>query len=270
MKQFVLTLMAAAVMSVPAAAQSKVLNLSTSASVLPIEQLQDAVKPVQLSRYLFAGYNTICLPMDVDAEQMRQAAGEVRLERLAAVSQEGATVAMYFVDCTAEGIKAGQPYLIYSPKTQYMRVKSDGTNGLSTALTTVRMSDSQGNRVAFASSWESRQQDGLYGIPAQQPTTPLQSVLVRTTGDKTFLPTRCGFAWEQQSPTASNLVIKHISDLSELGDATAIKAVVGTGEPVDVFDLNGRVVKRQAQGADALKGLSSGVYVVGGEKVVVK
>lgn len=256
MKHFTLALMAAAALSTTAIAQNKVTTLTANATRLNVEMVQQTDQTVQLSRYLFAGYNTMCLPMSVSAEQLAQAG--VTVERLAAIAQEGSTLNLYFVDCTAEGIQAGLPYLVYSQKAQSLRVRNTDATSINTVLQTVRMNDGQGNQVSFSSSWESLEQVGRYGIPAQQAAYPLESVLVRTEADKTFLPTRCGFTWETQSPTAQDLRIQHVT----MADVTAIKGVDNGKLDIDnVYDLNGRRVTDMAR---------PGVYVVNGEKVVVK
>ena len=256
MKHFTLALMAAAALSTAAIAQNKVTTLSANTTSLNVEMVQQTDQTVQVSRYLFAGYNTMCLPMSVSAEQLAQAG--VTVERLAAIAQEGSTLNLYFVDCTAEGMEAGLPYLVYSQKAQSLRVRNTDAASINTVLQTVRMNDNQGNQVSFSSSWESLEQVGRYGIPAQQAAYPLESVLVRTEADKTFLPTRCGFTWETQSPTAQELRIQHVT----MADVTAINSTL-MNERVngEVYDLNGRRVTDMPR---------PGVYVVNGEKVVVK
>ena len=256
MKHFALTLFAAAALCLPAAAQRSASTLTTSAQKLNVEQLQNAAQDVQLTRYLFAGYNTLCLPMTLSSEQLAATSKDLTVERLVAIKQEGNVLNLYFVDCTAEGIQAGMPYLVYSPTAQTLRAHSDNAMAIDDALKAVRMSDDQGNTVTFSSSWEAIAKEGRYGIPAQQDVTPLQSVLVRTEGDKTFLPTRCGFSWDQQSAQASELRIFHAASM---GEVTAIKGVENSQATVDTYDLSGRKVN----GAH-----KKGIYVVGGEKVI--
>ena len=268
MKKFVLALVAAATLCLPAAAQkiNRVRNIYATSAQLNMEMIQNTEQTVQLNRYLFAGYNTLCLPMTLTAEQLSAAAADIRIERLAGVKEEGGQLCLYFIDCTAEGIEAGMPYLVFSPTKQYLRVKNTDNEGIDTELKTVRMNDGQGNQVSFGSSWESVQKDGRYGIPAKQNVEILESVLIRTEGDKMFLPTRCGFTWEQQAPTASELVIKHVADLTAL-ETNAIRGI-GQSDRVDVYDLKGNLVKRQA-----LRGnmqLPRGIYIIGGEKVTVQ
>ena len=124
MKKLTLTLLAVATMCGTAMAQPKVKSLSTSTTKLAVEQLQVAEQTTLVNRILYAGYNSICLPMTLTADQLQLAARDVRVERLAGIRQEGSTVCLYFVDCTADGIEAGAPYLIYSPTSQYLQVKN--------------------------------------------------------------------------------------------------------------------------------------------------
>ena len=120
------------------------------------------------------------------------------------------------------------------------------------------MDDGKGNQVSFSSSWTSRQKNGLYGIPAKQNVEILESVLVRTTEELSFLPTRCGFSWEQQAPSAEKLEIVHVSP----ADVTAIKELKQKGTTDNrYYDLNGRNINKPSQ---------KGVYIHEGKQVIVK
>ena len=259
MKQILLAMMAVAMLNVQTAtAQKRVKNLYTETQTLKVEQLQDTATPVQMNRYLYAGYNTLCLPVTLSAEQLAATAKDIRVERLEAIRQEGSTLRLYFVDCTSEGIEAGVPYLLFSPTRQYLKVKNTDANLINPDIHVVRMDDGQGNRVTFSSSWNMRQKDGLYGIPAKQNVEILESVLVRTTGEQAFLPTRCGFSWEQQSPTAQTLEIVHASR----ADVTGINDVKQNATNDNrYYDLNGRTTATPSQ---------KGVYIHNGKQVVVK
>ena len=254
MKHTFIALLASAI-CLTASAQVK--YVSTNTTKLNVEQLQDQSKAAQVSRYFFAGYNTLCLPMSMSAEQLSEAAPGVTVERLTAIGQEGNVLNLYFTDCTASGIEAGVPYLVYSPKEQTLRFKNTDAMTLSTELKAVRMIDGQGNQVTFSSSWEAMTKEGRYGIPAQQNVYPLESVLVRTEGDKTFLPTRCGFSWDEQSSTANELQIKHVAQR----EATAIAGIEVEKTTGEAYDLNGRKMSGQ---------MKKGIYVIDGEKRVVK
>ena len=267
MKHFTLILMAVATICTQSFAQTRVRNIYADVKSLNVELLQNTDQTVQLNRHLFAGYNTLCMPMSMSAEQVSNAASDVRVERFVGIGQEGNTLYLYFMDCTDEGIQAGYPYLVYSPKTQYFRVKNTEAASISTELKNLTLSDMAGNRVTFGSSWQSLLKDGRYGIPAQQDVTPLESVLVRTEGDKTFLPTRCGFTWDKQSDTANDLQIKHISSMSEISGINSLTTNEGN---LNVYDLKGTLIKKQVVGRDACNTLPAGVYIIGGEKVTVK
>ena len=259
MKQIVLAMMAVAMLNVQTAtAQKRVKNLYTETQTLKVEQMQNIATPVQMNRYLYAGYNTLCLPMTLNAEQLAATAKDIRVERLEAIRQEGSTLQLLFVDCTSEGIEAGVPYLIFSPTRQYLKVKNTDSDLINTDIHAVRMDDGQGNRVTFSSSWNMRQKDGLYGIPAKQNVEILESVLVRTTGEQSFLPTRCGFSWDQQAPTAQTLEIVH----TNRAGITGIKDVKQNATSDNrYYDLNGRNTATPSQ---------KGIYIHNGKQVVVK
>ena len=247
-------------------AQNKVLKLSAETSKLNVAQVSDAEGEVQMSRYLFAGYNTLCLPMSVSAEQLKEQLPGIKLERLGAIRQEGSTLCLYFVDCTNEGVEAGMPYLVFSPQKKYLRVNNNGARRVAADATTIRMADGNGNQIAFGSSWTTRLKEGLYGIPAQQNREVLESVLIRTTADQAFRPTRCSFNWESQSTNASRLEIRHVSTLN---DVTALKSLNTADALVDVYDLKGNVLLKQVKLSDAKSSLPAGIYVIGGEKVTI-
>ena len=118
------------------------------------------------------------------------------------------------------------------------------------------MTDGQGNQVAFGSSWELRSKEGLYGIPAKQNVAVLESILMRTTAEQSFLPTRCGFNWEMQSASASNIEIKHITE----SEATAIneKVTVKGNTSSAMYNLNGV----------RTNGTKKGIYIQNGKKVI--
>ncbi|MBR4644658.1 MAG: hypothetical protein IKO73_05835 [Bacteroidaceae bacterium] len=267
MKHFTLALVAVAAFCSQSFSQNRVKNLYTSGTTLNVSLLNDKVQPIQINRTLFAGYNSICLPMSLSAEQLQAAAKNVQVERLISIGQEGSTLNLYFLDCTNEGIEAGVPYLIYSPTFQTLRANSTDAEGVSTALKCVTKTDAEGNQITFGSSWESIQVEGRYGIPAMQETDELQSILICTSGDKTFLPTRCGFTWDAKSVTAQTLEIKHITDLA--GEETCIKELQAQNAVVDIYNTQGAKVQSNANINKAMQTLPNGIYVIKGLKVAV-
>lgn len=253
MKQLVLAMMMATAVCTTAFAQNKVKNVYANSSKLDVEMLQSSDQTVQLNRYFFAGYNTLCLPMSVTADQL----GDIKVERFQGIRQEGNVLNLYFVECTNDGIQAGVPYLVYSPKSQYFRVKTSEAMNINSQLKTIRMSDNNGNVVSFGSGWETIMKDGRYGIPAQQNVTPLEAVLVKTTADKEFLPTRCGFSWVSQNSSAKELRIVHLA----ASEATSINSVnIQNASNENIYNLNGQKVNNATKG----------IIIKDGKKAVVK
>ena len=257
MKRILLSLMAIATLSVPSMAQNNVRNLYTSSHNLDCKQLQNTEQTVQINRYLFAGYNTLCLPMTVSNEQLQQVAPGIRLERMVAIQQEGNTLNLCFIDCTNEGLQAGVPYLIFSPKTQNLRLKNTEATNLNDNLATVRLSDNQGNTVSFGSSWQAVSKDGLYGIPAKQEAKVLESILIRTDAEKVILPTRCGFNWENQSGSAEDILIRHIQNLNEVTGINELSNDNASNSK-SMYDLSGRKISTAKKG----------VVIQNGKKVI--
>ena len=83
-------------------------------------------------------------------------------------------------------------------------------------------------------------------------------MLVRTTGEQAFLPTRCGFSWEQQSPTAQTLEIVHTNRAGVAGIKDVKQNATNDNR---YYDLNGRTTSAPSQ---------KGVYIHNGKQVVVK
>lgn len=268
MKHLTLLLLAAAALCQSTFAQTKTKNIYTSTTALNLEALQNPTQPVTLNRTLLAGYNTICLPMNLSAEQLQAAAKDVQIERLEVIRQEGSTLCMYFLDCTSEGLQAGVPYLIFSPTFQTLRASTLNASGINTELQNISKSDSEGNTITFCSSWETLKAEGRYGIPAQQDTYVLESILIRTDGSKAFLPTRCGFTWDQQTNSASALEIKHVTSLEDI--ETSIDKLQQENTTVDVYNAQGTLVLSQTTISKARQSLPQGIYVVKGQKFAIQ
>lgn len=256
MKKFTRTLAAlivAAGFSAVASAQS--VTLSTY-SKIDFSKVKETTTNVRMSRLFFAGYNTICLPFNVSADEVKNLVGEgVMIEKFAKVDGKN----LMFVDVTDKGIEAGMPYLIYSP-TKKSVIFSTTDKILAQEPIPVTI-----NGVTMSGCYAPTTEENLYGIPAQQDEDILQAILVRTAGDKTFYPTRCGFV------TPVNMdapVIMHVTSTD--ADATAINKLQAKNAKVDVYNMNGTLVKKNIGMKDAMNTLSHGIYVVNGIKFMVK
>lgn len=242
----------AAGLSTSANAQS-VVTLSTI-SKMDFSKVTEKTLTVRTSRQFFAGYNTICLPFSLTAEQLTSIVGDgVQLEMLVQ-AEEGV---LTFLDVTNEGIKAGMPYLIYSPKAQQVTFSTHDTN-LATDPMTINVGLAQ-----MCGRFEPSKEWNLFGIPAQQDKDILDAVLVRTEGDKVFYPTRCGFNYNGNGIP----VIKHVKSFDE---TTAIRSLEASNRKVDIYNSNGILVQKNTSLRDAKKNLKTGVYIVNGMKLIVK
>lgn len=237
-------------------AQSKNVYLSTSTK-MDFTKVTTQTSSVYLNRILFAGYNTICLPFSVSAADVQSLVGEgVMLEKLVKVENDKLT----FLDVTDQGIEAGVPYLIYSPKEQTVKFQTNDLNLCvqPTALTV--------GGVTMTGKYEPTKEVDLFGIPAQQETDLLQSILIRTVADKTFLPTRCAIIAPQCTEGVPTIV--HVTSLNN--DATAIEVLKANNAKVSVYGVNGTLVQKNVRINDAMNTLAPGIYVVNGQKFMVK
>lgn len=233
----------------------KSVSLSTI-SKMDFQKVTELTSSVYLNRTFFAGYNTICLPFSVSADELQNMVGEgVMLEKLAKVEGNN----LVFVDVTNEGIEAGMPYLIYSPKTQVVKFQTSNPN-LCTEPKTLTVGG-----VSMSGKFTPTQEAGLYGIPAKQDVEILESVLIRTDADKNFLPTRCGISFPSCEDTP---VIQHVTNLA--ADATLISQLMADNAKVTIYTVGGQVVKKNVRINDAKSTLTPGVYVVNGQKMIIK
>lgn len=253
MKKINRTLAAIALMAVVSSASAQTTTFSTT-SKIDFSRVTEKTQTIRMSRQFYAGYNTICLPFSVASDDMKALMGDgVILERLVQ-AEEGV---LTFLDVTDEGIDAGMPYLIFSPKKQYITFTTQQTN---------LVSEPKNVNVGMAmmsGKYEPTQDWNTFGIPAQQNTEVLDAILVRTAGDKTFYPTRCGINYSGSDVP----VIKHVREFDE---TTAINALKTANVKVDIYNAAGSLVKRNVGMADAARTLKSGVYVVNGMKFMVK
>lgn len=66
---------------------------------------------------------------------------------------------------------------------------------------------------------------------------------------------------------AENYRITYTNGVLSVVDLTNISDIVGSGEPFDIYTVEGRKVRHQV---NTLEGLSKGVYIIAGKKVVIK
>lgn len=258
MKKMITRTLAAMVMTLgisTAAQAQRTITLSTY-NEINFSHVNENISGVRMSRQFYAGYNSICLPFSVSASDLKDLMGEgVMLERMTKVEGNVLT----FTDVTESGIEAGMPYLIYAPTQKVVTFSTQDMDLVKAPIAvTIGGATMSGN---YAPSKEV----GLYGIPAQQDTDLLQAILIRTGGDRIFYPTRCGISYPSSPSTP---VIVHTTNGE--GNVTAIQTLLANNTKVDIYTYGGQLVKKNIGMNDAMNSLKSGVYVVNGQKFIVK
>ncbi len=258
MKKFYL----AAVMafaSLTAFAQNSV-NISTYEGT-DVTKYEGNTKTVNLNRYLFKGWNTICLPFSMTAAEVAEAFGtDCRLETLVGVENDGTDIKLNFQDCKSKGLEANKPYILYFNK-ESKSVKFTSEKKLKSGKATISFTDASGIEVTFAGASNKKNADGLYGILAKDNSEAAFVNVDNTTSG--FYATRCYIKLSNGNSTI--LKTNHIGE----GDITAINSVMKSNERADVYNISGVKVASSASISD-INGLNKGIYVVKGKKIAVK
>lgn len=220
------------------------------------------VKKVNMNRYLYKGWNTICLPFDLTGEEVAELFGpDCRLETLVGVENNGSELKLNFQDCKITGIEANKPYILYYNK-ESKSVNFTGEKILKSGKASISFTDNAGIEVTFAGASSKKNAEGFYGILAKdnEEATFVNVDDVQTNG---FYATRCYIQLSNGNSAA--LKTNHIAE----GDVTAITSVMKSNERVDVYNVSGAKVATNATISD-VNGLNKGIYVVKGKKIAVK
>ena len=250
-----------AVFALTASAQTQ-LNLSTYSGT-NVEPFDGKECNVIVNRVLYHGWNTIALPFAVSESELNEAYGsDCRLERLVGVERNGNELTLSFQDCKAQGIEANVPYILYyGGENAVKRIKKDAVvydNEQSLSFNV------KGNGETLTMSGAKRQFDGngCYGILAKD-NNDAKFVKVDDINTSGFYATRCFIKLSSGNDTHLNTV--HLA----AGEATSISSVAAANEKVDVYNLSGQRVATKMRAAD-INNMQPGVYVVKGQKVLVK
>ena len=258
MKKFYIIALTAA-LSLTASAQKK-LYVSTYNGT-NVEKYDGTICDVTVNRYMFTGWNTVALPFDVTEEELNETFGnDCRLEKLVSVENVGNDIQLNFQDCKAEGMTANMPYILYftgEPCNKTLTKEACVKGGQAAiALTTQR-----GESVVMSGVQAKTAGIGFWGILAKDNA---EAKFAKVDGSLSgFLATRCYI--QLQSETALRLITNHVA----AGETTSINAIAKNGEKVDVFTLGGQKVAAGIN-ANAVNSLQPGIYVVKGQKVLVK
>ena len=246
-------------MAITASAQ-QALQLSTYAGT-NLQKYDGQECKVTVTRYLFHGWNTFSLPFALSEDEMNEAFGsDCRLERLVGVESVGKDMVLNFQDCKAQGMEANVPYILwYNGENANKRIAKLAL--ISDAPATVSFSD-KGTTVTMACAQKQFDGKGCYGVLAKD-NAEAKFTKVDETITSGFFATRCYIRVENGNPM--NLLTNHLA----AGEATGIDAISVAGKSVDVYNLSGQKVATKANKA-TLRSLAPGVYVINGQKVLVK
>lgn len=257
-KFYMIALMA--VMALTASAQ-QALNLS-SYSGTNIDRYDGTECNVTFNRIYFTGWNTISVPFSVSESELNEVFGsDCRLEKLVDVAGEGNTLTLTFQDCKAGGIQANTPYILYfSGEIQNKKItKAAVLTAAPSELTFVARGT--GETVQMVGAQMRTEGTGLYGVLAKD-NGDAKFVSVDNI-ENGFYASRCFV--RVSTGNDAQLVTRHIA----AGEVSRISDVVKGNEVVDVYSISG-VKVASAVNAQRIAQLPAGIYVVNGQKIMVK
>lgn len=223
--------------------------VSTSAQTINIESLQSS--DARLGRIVYQGYNTLCLPFSVSADEFAAAFGEdTTVEKAVGAYSENGNFVICFSDCTGQDLEAGMPYLIHTEKVRSITM-SNSTGMTVSEPSSVRLSDGQGNVATFRGSFERLEPVGTWAIPAVQGEVP--SNLIKCDGARMLNPTRCFFTWDAMN-AASKMEIRHMG----------VEGVLNGINAADVTTADGKTYNLAGQRTNN----ATGVIIKDGKKIV--
>jgi hypothetical protein len=257
-----LYIIALCAISALAANAQQTLNLSTYSGTDLAKYNGQALK-VTVSRYVFNGWNTISLPIDVSAAELDATFGsDSKLEKLVGVENDGNGVKLNFQDCKAEGIKANTPYILYytgEPGTKKFTVDEALVEDSEAEISFT--AEGTGETVKMACARKHTDATGLYGVLAKDNS---EAKFVNVDGiTNGFYATRCYI--KLSSGNSTQLTTNHIA----AGDVSSISAIAAAGDMVDVYNISGVRVASGIKASDVNR-LQKGIYVVNGQKIMVK
>ena len=216
---------------------------------------------VSVSRYVFNGWNTVSLPFAMSEDELNEVFGaNCKLEKLIGVEESGSALVLNFQDVKKNGLEANVPYLLYyTGENGVKQIKK--TAKIENATSALSFTTSHGETVTMAGASTHVLGVGYYGILAVD-NAEAQFVQVDETKSG-FYATRCYV--QLSSGNSRKIVTQHVG----AGELTSIQTVANANESVDVYNLSGVRVARKLRASD-VNNLNPGIYVVKGQKIIVK
>ena len=220
----------------------------------------DTYANVTLNRTLKANdtWNSFCVPFDMTAEQLTDnGITEVVALNAATLSEDG-TGKLTFEN--VETIEAGKPYLVKVER----EVTSIKVDGVAVHAATPAATEAI-NGVSMVGNYASMKvPQGAYFISDNKFYYADQADAVNLKGFRAYITVN-----ETSEVNGANVLL--IGGLLD-DDVTGIEAVANEAAEADklvnVYDLTGKMLKQGVKKSDALNGLTNGLYIVDGKKVV--
>ena len=220
----------------------------------------DTYANVTMQRTLKADvWNSFCVPFDMTAEQLTEnGITEVVTLTAATLGEDGTTGNLTFSE--VESIEAGKPYLV-KVESEVTSIKVDGVAVHAATPTATEAI----NGVSMVGNYASMKvPQGAYFISDNQFYYADQADAVNLKGFRAYITVN-----ETSEVNGANVLL--IGGLFD-DDVTGIDAVaneaVEADKLVNVYTIGGVLVKSQVKKSDALNGLTNGLYIVDGKKVV--
>jgi len=227
-----------------------------------IARYDGKVCQVNVSRYMFTGWNTLSLPFSMTEQELNEAFGsDCQLEKLVSAEDNVQGITLNFIDCKAGGLQANTPYMLYytgESATKKIVKEAEVTDAPSAII----LNTPCGDVVTMTGASKHTEADGLYGVMARD-NSEVKFVSVGGENTNGFYATRCYI--RLASGTDKLLTARHLG----YGQATSIAAIASQDELVDVYNTAGTKVASQVR-ASEVNSLRSGLYIVKGQKILVK
>ena len=209
-------------------------------------------KDVSMLRYMFNGWNTLCVPFDMTEQQIDEMFGsDCRVETLVGAEGTKNAVDVYFDDVKSKGIEANKPYLIYyTGESKYINIRLTDATIKAEGSRDLTFNTADGTIVALKGTYDHFDGVGTYGI------------LAADNGSVKFVPVSANH--NGLYPTRCSLTVMGGSDA---------KVTAHHGEPTGINVLKNDIMKLNAK--YNLNGMrvndgTKGVIIENGKKRISK
>lgn len=209
-------------------------------------------KDVHMARYMFKGWNTLCIPFAINEAQIDSIFGkDCKVETLVGVEGDANNVTVYFDNAKTKGIEANKPYIVYySGDSKYISVNVPNVTIDASGEKSISFSSNDAD-VSFNGTLSYLDGKEYYGIYVKNNTdatfSPVDAEL------NGFYPTRCFLS--VNGTNSAKVTIKH--------GPTSIDSIVTSEEK----NTNIRKYNISGQQVDASH---KGVVIQNGKKYIAR